>query len=138
MTGIILLVDDDITFLETTSELLESFSFDVIKACTTEAAVDILKGIKVQAVLTDFMMPGMSGLRFAQNCVQLQPDAPVVICTGADFGNLTPQYSNIHAVLKKPVSPEVIIETLHRVISGAKSTNLKSITVSAKASTRKP
>ncbi len=53
----VLFVDDDELALETIGELLESMGFNIIKADNAAAAIEILKGIKVEAVLTDFMMP---------------------------------------------------------------------------------
>jgi CheY-like chemotaxis protein len=134
----ILFVDDDETMLETIAELLESFGFDVIKAVSADSAIEILRGVKVEAVLTDFMMPGMSGLSFAQNCAQNQPNVPIVIYTGADIGDVASGNSNVHSVLKKPVSPVVLIETIRKAISETKDIKLKKSAEPSKLHSGKP
>jgi DNA-binding NtrC family response regulator len=121
----ILFVDDDIHILETIGELLASFGFDTMKVCNAESAIEILKGIKVDAVLTDLIMPGMSGLSFANSVAESQPGIPIVIYTGADIGNFQVSLSNIHSVLKKPVSPPILIQTLQRAISESRSSSNK-------------
>lgn len=133
----ILFVDDDNHFLEIIGEVLESAGFDVIKACTAESAIEILKGIKVEVVLTDFIMPGMSGLCFAETIAKSQPDIPIVIYTGADLGDFQFSFSGAHTVLTKPVAPAILIETLNRAISAARPPNLKYITESSKKNSDK-
>lgn len=137
MADIILFVDDDKAILETLGEMLESFGFDVIKASNAEAAIEVLMGVKVSAVLTDFIMPGISGLRFAHDCAQIQPSIPVVIYTGADVGEFTSLYSNVHTVLTKTVSPSILIETMQRAIAEAKANKLKSIAVATRQNSGK-
>ncbi len=113
----ILLVDDDYAILEIIGELLESYGFNVIKARDGESAIEILKGIKVQGVLSDIMMPGMNGLAFAQKLATSQPNVPIVIYTGADFSDFTALNFNIRAVLTKPTAPALLVETLKRAIA---------------------
>ncbi len=126
----VLFVDDEELALDTIGELLESMGFNVIKTDNAASAIEILKGIKVEAVLTDFMMPGMSGLRFAQLCSDNHPGIPIVLLTGADVGNFSPTWTSVQAILKKPVDPQLLIETLQRVISGSKVS--RSVNVSKK------
>jgi DNA-binding NtrC family response regulator len=133
----ILFVDDDTHILETIGELLESVGFDVIKSFDAESALEILKGVKVEAVLTDFIMPGMSGISFAQTIAESQPGIPIVIYTGADIGDFQSSLSNVHSVLKKPVPPPVLIQTLHRAISEAKASSFKYILEASKPNSGK-
>ncbi len=117
----ILFIDDDSQLLETIAEFLEAVGFNVIKARTAESAIEILKGWKVNAVLTDLIMPGMSGLGFAQNLNQSQPGIPIVIYTGADTGDFESSLLNIHSVLTKPASSKVLIDTLSKAIADAQA-----------------
>lgn len=121
----ILIVDDDNHVLETIAELLGSSGFDVISATSAESAMEILKGIKVCAVLTDFIMPGMNGLDFAEKVAKNQPKIPIVVYTGADIEDFKSVFSNVHSVLRKPAHPETLIEALKKAISEYKSDNIK-------------
>jgi DNA-binding NtrC family response regulator len=136
-TRTILIIDDDIQVLETVADLLDAVGFNVIKANDAESAFDILKGFKVSAVLTDLIMPGMSGIGFAQKLTQSQPGIAIVIYTGADIGDFDLSISNIHSVVTKPSSPQILIDTLSKAISEAKLSNQKKILDSSKQKSTK-
>lgn len=57
----ILLVEDEITLRDTIEEILEFNDFDVKTASSGEAALTILKEWKPDLILSDVMMPGISG-----------------------------------------------------------------------------
>ncbi len=57
----ILLVEDEITLRDTIEEILEFNDFDVKTASNGEIALEILKDWKPDLILSDVMMPGISG-----------------------------------------------------------------------------
>lgn len=57
----ILCVDDSLTYLEMLAEHLKTEGYDVIKARSGEAAMDLLGVEPVDAILLDLLMPGLSG-----------------------------------------------------------------------------
>ncbi|MCP3162692.1 response regulator [Myxococcus qinghaiensis] len=68
---LILLVDDDSTLLEIYTEALEQLGCDVASAPDGEMALSLALSLKPDLILTDVMMPGMSGLEL---CRRLRAD----------------------------------------------------------------
>lgn len=63
--AVVLLVDDDPEITEMGQTLLTVGGFDVIAKNAGEAALDVLRaGTHVDAIVCDYLMPGMTGLDF--------------------------------------------------------------------------
>ena len=55
----------------------------MIKAPSGAAALDVLKSDKpVDLMITDYAMPGMTGLQLAEAARLLRPDLPILFMTG--------------------------------------------------------
>jgi DNA-binding NtrC family response regulator len=107
----VLFVDDDTSVLEAISSLLEAHDFEVFQAPDAETALEILKGLKVDVILSDICMPGMSGMQLASVCLLHQPGTPVVIHSGHIVqSEHTPK--NVFAMLQKPVLTQLLVSTL--------------------------
>ena len=57
----ILAVDDSVTYLEGLAEVLRDEGYEVIKAPSGEAALELLAVERVDCILLDLLMPGLSG-----------------------------------------------------------------------------
>ena len=81
--GTVLLVDDDELVRMTTADMLADLGFAVIEAASAEAALQILEaGPPIDVVITDHLMPGMTGVELARVVNQRRPVVPVVIISG--------------------------------------------------------
>lgn len=79
----LLFVDDDFLIRMSTASLLEDLGHTVIKASSGEEALEALqKGQKVDLVITDYAMPGMTGLQLAEAVRALRPGLPILLATG--------------------------------------------------------
>jgi signal transduction histidine kinase len=79
----LLFVDDDFLISLSTVALLEDLGHDVVKASSGEAALDVLKaGKPIDLMITDYAMPGMTGLQLAEAARKLRPDLPILLATG--------------------------------------------------------
>jgi CheY-like chemotaxis protein len=68
---VILLVDDDSAVREVSASILEEIGYVVLRAGSGGAALDLLEHhTKVDLVLLDFAMPGMSGAELARQIGQ--------------------------------------------------------------------
>ncbi len=82
----ILFVDDEDSVLRFGREVLESLGYHPV-VCRT--AAEALEGFQVDPnrfdlLITDRMMPGMSGDRLVQECRRLRPDLSVILCSGSN------------------------------------------------------
>ena len=81
--GLALLVDDEDLVRATTADLLQDLGFTVVEAASGEAALDWLQdGSRPDLMLTDHLMPGMTGTALVAAVRATYPDLPVLIVSG--------------------------------------------------------
>jgi CheY-like chemotaxis protein len=81
-TGRILLVDDNEEVGAFAETLLVELGHSVIRARTGAEALELARSGGIDAVFTDVVMPGMSGIELAEALGPVLPDVPVVLTTG--------------------------------------------------------
>jgi PAS domain S-box-containing protein len=115
----ILLVDDDGAVREVTAALLKELGYNVIEAQNGFAALALIEQTeKIDLLLADFAMPGMSGAELARTLRQRQSDLPVVFITGyAELGELDEQE---YFIVPKPFREG---DLANKVLSALKGSN---------------
>jgi CheY-like chemotaxis protein len=85
----ILLVDDDSLIASSTKLLLEAIGHSVIDVDSAESAIEVLeRNAPIDLIMTDYAMPGMTGLELASYVRRFRPELPVLLVTGfADLPN---------------------------------------------------
>ena len=78
----ILLVDDELDFLETTSKRLKRRGYAVKTATTCAAALQELENGWPQVVILDVMLPDKDGILFLREIKQAWPALIVILLTG--------------------------------------------------------
>lgn len=80
----ILVVDDERDIRNLVRILVERAGYRVAEAGTGEDALKIIQErmLEPQLLLTDIVMPGMSGISLAARAHQLRPTLPVIFMTG--------------------------------------------------------
>ena len=82
-SAVILFVDDDPLIALSTTEMLEDLGHHVIGANSGLHALDIIKsGQPLDLMMTDHVMPGMTGIELAAASRQLRPQLPILLATG--------------------------------------------------------
>ena len=114
----ILIVDDDLTQLETLRRGLRSKGYNVLEASSGKEALNLFednKGDKINLILTDYVMPEMSGLELLKKIREKSKTLPVIIMTAYVQNNLLLNVMrfNCTSVLEKPF-------TLHKLNSEIK------------------
>lgn len=84
VTGLVLIVEDDQSVLDLSAITLKSFGFGVLTASTPQAALEIFKhhGNKIDLLLSDVVMPGMTGPEMAKIMRASHPDLKIVFMSG--------------------------------------------------------
>ena len=77
----LLIVDDEKTQLRALESFLQRRGFRVFTAESGEQALEILQENTIDLVLSDFKMPGWSGLVLLRKIKELNPEIEVVIIT---------------------------------------------------------
>lgn len=78
----VLLVEDNPQVREFAEELLRDLGCRVISAGSADEALELLGSTDIGLVLTDVVMPGISGVELARTIRRMQPDVPVLLATG--------------------------------------------------------
>jgi len=79
----LLFVDDDFLISLSTTSLLEDLGHTVITASSGPEALNVLRaGQPIDMMITDYAMPGMTGLQLAEEARALRPDLPILLATG--------------------------------------------------------
>jgi CheY-like chemotaxis protein len=80
---VILFVDDDPLIAMSTAEMLEDLGHKVIPASSGHDALDILHSAQpIDLMMTDHMMPGMTGIELAARSREVRPWLPILLATG--------------------------------------------------------
>jgi PAS domain S-box-containing protein len=108
----ILVVDDDSLVLMSTSALLEDLGHRVISAPSGEKALSIIKAgmERIDLMISDQMMPGMTGLQLVNSVRVFRPDLPVVLATG--YAELPPGVDPTILRLAKPFTQRQLAEVV--------------------------
>jgi DNA-binding NtrC family response regulator len=85
----ILVVDDDASILGTVSDVLVR-DYHVLRANSGEEALQLSKDCQseIYLLLSDFQMPGMSGVELATQITVLRPNIKVLLMSGYPAGML--------------------------------------------------
>jgi len=82
-SAVILFVDDDPLIAMSTTEMLEDLGHRVIGASSGRHALDIISSEQpIDLLMTDHVMPGMTGIELAAASRQLRPSLPILLATG--------------------------------------------------------
>lgn len=83
-TPLILCVDDESIPLSLRKSVLQKAGYSVITASSGREALEIVLRQEVDLVLTDYLMPGISGTELTRELKKIKPQLPVVLYSGVN------------------------------------------------------
>jgi CheY-like chemotaxis protein len=106
----ILVIEDDPYAREALSLLLDYYGYDVVAASNGSDGLALVTEDAPDLVVTDWRMPGLSGLALCLALRERRDTIPIIVVTSADevFSHDQP----VNARLRKPIDPPL----LNRVI----------------------
>jgi CheY-like chemotaxis protein len=114
--AVILLVDDEPLVRLSTAEGLKDLGYEVVDVGTAAEALETLRvGLVPDLVVTDHMMPGMSGAQLAGELRARVPGLPVLMITG--YANLPPEQIQGLTILAKPFRQAEIAVLLAQMLT---------------------
>jgi DNA-binding NtrC family response regulator len=112
----IFVVDDEPTIAKTTSQILELQGFDAIPFSDPRHLLESCRESPPNLVISDIIMPHMTGFELAGLLKEMQPQCSVILFTGqagvADLAALAVEQGHVLEVLSKPLHPQSLIETV--------------------------
>jgi DNA-binding NtrC family response regulator len=82
----VLIVDDEPNALKVLTAILSENGYRIFTAKSAEEGLAVLKKANIDAVITDYRMPGRDGMQFFEYTVETYPDIPVIFLTA--FGTV--------------------------------------------------
>jgi CheY-like chemotaxis protein len=114
----VLVVDDDAVVGHSINRVLTQQGYQVREAMSGPEALEELGHQSYDMVFTDIRMPGMDGLDMTARVKRSHPEVPVLVITGygTEANEKQARDLGVAGFLRKPLSPEVIIENADRVL----------------------
>ncbi|HVX41490.1 MAG TPA: PAS domain S-box protein [Gemmatimonadaceae bacterium] len=120
--NVVLVAEDNEGVRALTVRVLADAGYQVLEACDGLEALEVLRGLRepIDMLISDVMMPRMSGTELAAQFQRLQPGSPILLMSGyMDEESVRRSFADPSAVLPKPFSPEVLLARVEEAI-GAK------------------
>jgi PAS domain S-box-containing protein len=117
----VLLADDEDDVRESLQRALERYGYRVLAAPDAETALAIGEDVEsaIDVVVTDVVMPAMSGFELARRLRQRDPDVPIVFISGYPDEAILAGPSHALAFLPKPFAPPELAKTIRRALTPA-------------------
>jgi DNA-binding NtrC family response regulator len=114
----ILIVDDDPGTLESLSRAFALEGLTALAASSAPRALERLESERVDAILSDVVMPEMDGLAFLEKLREKDPDVPVVLMSGQATLEMAVKATRLGALdfVEKPVGLDRLLVTLRNVL----------------------
>jgi PAS domain S-box-containing protein len=118
----ILVVDDEPSIVKMTSQMLQRLGYRVeARMNPNEALEQLQSGIqRIDLVISDMTMPQMTGIQLFEQVKKIQPDMPVIICTGHSdlIDSEKAKELGIACLVMKPITKHIIAKTIREVLDG--------------------
>lgn len=116
----VLIVEDEPSTLELIASYLQDAGFQVVSVNNAKSALEQTASEKPDLVITDMVMPGMSGLEFCRS-LKKNPETqqiPVMACTSKnqDLDRVWAKKQGVALYLTKPFTREEILQAVRSLV----------------------
>jgi DNA-binding response OmpR family regulator len=119
-TGTVLVVDDERLIADTLTAILEEHGFIAMAAYNGEEGLEIARTMRPDIVLSDVLMPGISGIEMAIRLKQTLDTTKIVLLSGqASTAQLIQGAENAghhFELLAKPIHPDELVAKLKQIL----------------------
>lgn len=116
--ALIVVADDEMLLTEMLTAVLEDAGYEVLAAAHGKAALDLVKENQPRLLITDFMMPVMTGLELAEALRQDSQftELPILLVTGAQ-GAVARRHPELFTqVLDKPYNIQKLLDIVGGIV----------------------
>jgi CheY-like chemotaxis protein len=129
----VLVVDDSVSVRKALERVLAPRQLEVVSASSAEQALEKVTLQRPDLVITDVVMPGMSGFEFCQMLKNTEPftEIPVILISGIVDDHVLAQSRAVGAasVVTKPFTPEDLFPKIDSALASIKVKQLEPVAV---------
>jgi CheY-like chemotaxis protein len=111
----ILCVDDEETPRTLRKLILQKQGYQVVTAASGDEALELLNRANIDLVLSDQMMPGMTGTELTKSVKAMRPAMPVILISGVN--EIPEDASYADRFISKIGGPELLFKTVLDVLT---------------------
>ena len=117
----ILFVDDEAYLADIGKEMLEDYGYVVESTTSSKKAFELFEKTPDQfdLVITDYIMPEMTGEKLAGKIRQINPNILIIMCTGIFLDSEITNGLEIQKILVKPIDMEDMLKIVREVLDNA-------------------
>jgi two-component system response regulator HydG len=116
--GVLLIVDDEVEHGQSLRRVFEREGFTVHTATSGAQALDLIRSEPVEVILSDLMMPGMSGQDVLRAARTMRPEADVVVMTayGTIENAVAAMREGAYDFIQKPFKAALVLRVIERAL----------------------
>ena len=108
MIPTVLLIDDNAIQAATRQQIIKRAAYCVIAVLSPERALEQFRNrefpAEIDLIITDHIMPGLTGAEFVRKVREFSPDIPILVISGMEEAEAEYEGLNVHFRLK-PLYP---------------------------------
>ena len=115
----ILLVEDDSLSLQAVSDTLEFLNYRVVAVASGREALDAFENDRIDLVISDMVMPDMSGTELHSALTDKAPNLKMMIITGYPLEEIGSDIlkSGVVGLIRKPTDITTLSHTIRKALS---------------------
>jgi len=120
----VLFVDDETMLVDMSQQILQRLGYQVTACTSSVEALQLFKNdpSAFDLIITDMTMPQMTGKELATAILQINPELPIILCTGFSetISEEAAKHIGIQAFILKPIVMSDLAETMRKVLDGSR------------------
>lgn len=115
----ILLIDDELSVLKLTKDILVSHGYTVFSSISAKEALAIVEKETIELVISDVIMPNMDGFELAHIISYTHPNIKIQLCSGLEnvMGKTVTNETLAKNILTKPFTSKQILTKVHELLN---------------------
>jgi two-component system OmpR family response regulator len=111
----VIVIDDERDLADITGALFSAYGIaNKVVYSAEEGLRAIERDTEINAVFSDIMMPGMTGLNLAMTIKERRPELKIVLTSGFTSPEMLAMHENVYLFTRKPYRIETVIELFRR------------------------
>jgi signal transduction histidine kinase len=112
----ILLVDDEVSILNSLSSLLKSKSLSVTAIKDGLAALDYVKSHQFEIMVVDINLPIINGIELALKILEMNGDQKIIFISGYHGLDIIPKELTNHKLIQKPFDVDTLLNKIYEIL----------------------